>query len=165
MAIKKIGPQHFREDYGLYYEEFNIDDIYEHWPGRTITDTDNIWQSLLVMNTHPLHINVEYGKKTEFKKNLVSSLVTFGIINGMTVNILSAKAIANLGWDKVRLTHPVFVGDTLYAQSKIIDKRLSKHHPSRGIITAEVKGFNQHKDTIISFERSFLVPTKDPKDK
>jgi itaconyl-CoA hydratase len=159
---KKISDKRFREQYGLFYEEFKIGDIYEHWPGRTITETDNIWLSLLAMNQHPIHIDVEYAKNTEFGKLLVSSLVTFSIVNGMTVNTLSANAIANLGWDKVRLPHPVFVGDTLYAQSEVLAKRFSKTRLDQGIITAATTGYNQNKEIVLTYERTFLVPKKAP---
>lgn len=157
---KKIGENRYREEYGLYYEDFIPGDVYEHRPGRTITLADNIWQSLINLNQHPLHIDEEYGKQTEFGKVLVSSLVTFCAINGMTVNTLSANAVANLGWDNVRLNSPVFVGDTLYAESKILSKRESQKRPHQGIITAETKGLKQDGTQVITFERTFLVPKK-----
>lgn len=154
----KIGEQRYRESWGLYYEDFIIGDVIEHFPGRTITETDNIWQSLLCMNNHPLHIDTLYAEKTEFRQNLVSSLVTFTIINGMTVATISAKAIANLGWDKVKLSNPVYVGDTLYAVSEIINKRLSVSRPQQGIVTVVTKGFKGDGTEVISYERKILIP-------
>lgn len=156
-VYKKIGKNRFRECWGLFYEDFKVGDIYEHRPGRTITATDNIWQSLIDRNQHPLHIDVEYGKKTEFGQMLVSSAITFSIINGITVNTLSMNAIANLGWDKVRLLNPVFVGDTLYAESKILSKRLSKKRPNQGVITVATTGYKQDGKKIMTFERTILI--------
>ena len=164
MQHKKISEHRFREEFGLYYEDCVVGDTYEHWPGRTIIEADNVWQSLLCLNNHPLHINQDYAKKTEFGQIVVSSLVTFCVVNGMTVNTLSARAIANLGWDKVRLLQPVFVNDTLYAESTILDKRLSRSRKGQGIVTAKTIGLNQNKEVVISFERTFLLPLKSESD-
>jgi len=157
-TYKKISKNIYIEDYGFYYEDFVIGNVFKHRPGRTITETDNIWQSLISMNQHPLHIDAIYAQKTEFKKPLVSSMLTLSIVSGMTVSTISAKAIANLGWDKVRLINPVFVGDTLYAESKIIFKRESKSRPNQGIVTIATTGRNQKQTVVITFERSILVP-------
>jgi itaconyl-CoA hydratase len=156
----KISENRYREDRGLYYEDFVLGNIIEHRPGRTITSTDNIWQSLISMNQHPLHIEKEYAKHTEFKEMIVSSLVTFNIVNGMTVNTISQKAVANLGWDQVRLLAPVFVGNTLYAETEILEKRLSKSRPDQGIVRVRTSGFNQKNQKVIEFQRSFLVCRK-----
>lgn len=157
---KQIGENHFIEDHGLYFEDFTIGHIFDHMPGRTITATDNTWASLIAMNQHPIHIDQNFASTTEFKQILVSSLVTFCIINGMTVNTVSAKAIANLGWDDVKLTAPVFINDTLYAQSTILDKRESKSRPNQGIIKVKTIGYNQNKQMVISFERNILIPKR-----
>ena len=159
--FKKSGEKEFFEDPGFLYEDFIVGNTYKHWPGRTISEYDNIFGSLMSCNQHPLHINKEYGEKTEFKRNLVNSVIVFSIINGMTVSALSSKCIANLGWDKVRLINPVFAGDTIYSVSKILNKRLSKSRRNQGIITIETKGLNQKDVEVIIFERSFLVPCKD----
>ena len=155
-----LGDNVYEESPGLYYQDFEVGTTYKHWPGRTIIDADNIYGSLLTCNQHPLHVNEQYGNKTEFGKNPLNSVITFAIVNGMTVSILSAKCIANLGWEKVRLVNPVFVGDTLYSVSKILDKRLSESRPEQGIITVETKGFKQENIEVITFQRSFLVPFK-----
>lgn len=160
-AHKKVDSNRYREIYGMVYEDFEIGDIFEHRPGRTITETDCILASLIFMNPHPIHIDKEYAAKTEFKKLLVNSSVTLGIVSGMTVASTSAKGIANLGWDKIRLKTPVFIGDTLYAESKIIAKRESKTRKEQGIITIEVFAYNQNKNLIMTYERAFLVPKKD----
>src|SRR5580698_9205159 len=109
-AYRKIAENRFREVSGLYYEDFEIGNTYEHRPGRTITDVDNIWMTLLTMNTQPVHFDAAYAAKTEWKKMLVDSTFTLAVLTGMSVRTVSAKVVANLGWDKVKATHPVFAG-------------------------------------------------------
>jgi len=157
---KRVGDKRFRESYGRYFEDFEIGDVYEHRPGRTITETDNTWFTLLTMNQHPLHFDKEYGAKTEFGKVLVNSCLTISLVTGMSVSDISQKTIANLGWDKVRLSGPVFVGDTLYAESQVLSKRESNSRPNQGIVSVETKGIKQDKSVVISFERSMLIPFK-----
>ncbi len=118
--------------YGRCYEDFEIGDVYEHRPGRTITEADNIQFSLITMNRHPLHSNSHYAAKTEFGKPLVNSALTLAIVTGMTVDDVSFKATANLGWKEIKLTAPVFNGDTIYARSKVLAKRESKSRPNEG---------------------------------
>ena len=157
---KRVGDERFRESYGRYFEDFEIGDVYEHRPGRTITETDNTWFTLLTMNQHPLHFDKEYGAKTEFGKVLVNSCLTISLVTGMSVSDISQKTIANLGWDKVRLSGPVFVGDTLYAESQVLSKRESNSRPNQGIVSVETKGIKQDESVVISFERSMLIPFK-----
>ena len=157
---KRVGDKRFRESYGRYFEDFEIGDVYEHRPGRTITETDNTWFTLLTMNQHPLHFDKEYGAKTEFGKVLVNSCLTISLVTGMSVSDISQKTIANLGWDKVRLSGPVFIGDTLYAESQVLSKRESNSRPNQGIVSVETKGIKQDKSVVISFERSMLIPFK-----
>ena len=157
---RKVGDKRFRESYGRYFEDFEIGDVYEHRPGRTITETDNTWFTLLTMNQHPLHFDREYGAKTEFGKVLVNSCLTISLVTGMSVSDISQKTIANLGWDKVRLSGPVFVGDTLYAESQVLSKRESNSRPNQGIVSVETKGIKQDGSVVISFERSMLIPFK-----
>ncbi|HWL84702.1 MAG TPA: MaoC family dehydratase [Polyangiaceae bacterium] len=159
-GYRRVGENRYREDKGFCYEDFVLGMVIEHRPGRTVTVTDNIWQSLISMNQHPLHIDAEYCKETEFEKLLVSSLVTFNLVNGMTVHTVSQKGIANLGWDAVRLTAPVFVGDTLYAESEVLTKRESKSRPEQGIVTVRTIGTNQNQQRVIQFERTVLVPKR-----
>ncbi|WSY16234.1 MaoC family dehydratase [Embleya sp. NBC_00896] len=142
----------------MVYEDFVPGEVVEHRPGRTITMSDNVWSSLLCLNQHPLHIDAVYAEQTAFGRLVVSSLVTFGIVNGMTVATISSKGVANLGWDKVRLTAPVFVGDTLYARTRILTKRESRNRPGEGIVTVHTTGLNQDGATVIEFERTILVP-------
>lgn len=155
---EEIEPGRYRESYGRYYEDFHVGDIYEHRPGRTITETDNTWFTLLTMNTHPLHFDAHYAKKTEFGRPLVNSALTLSIVAGMSVSDLSQKAIANLGWENIKLTAPVFAGDTLYAESEVLAKRESKSRPTQGIVSARTIGANSDGIVVITYNRSFLVP-------
>ncbi len=157
-GIKKVGPNRYREDPGRYFEDFNIGDIYEHWPGRTITETDNIWFTNLTMNTHPVHFDTNYASKTEFKRYLVNSAFTLSLVTGMCVSGTSQKAIANLGWEEIKLPAPVFVGDTLYSETEVLDKRESKSRPDEGIVTVKTIGKNQDGVEVASFIRSALIP-------
>lgn len=155
---KKVGERRYRSSYGRYYEEFNVGDIYEHRPGRTITETDNTWFTLLTMNTHPLHFDREYGKGTEFGKPIVASGLTVSILGGMSVSDVSQKAIANLGWTNIIMPAPLFAGDTLYAESEVLSKRVSKSRPNCGIVSIRTLGKNQHGVTVCEYERTMLIP-------
>lgn len=154
---KKIGPQRYREELGRDYDDFEIGDVYEHRPGRTVLQADNTWFTLLTMNTHPAHFDLAYAATTEFKKPLMNSAFTLAVVGGMSVSDTSQRAVANLGWDKVRLLTPVFDGDTLYAESKVLAKRLSKSRPGQGIVTIETTGLNQNNEAVLRYERSFLI--------
>ncbi|NQZ08730.1 MAG: MaoC family dehydratase [Algicola sp.] len=160
MRLKRTAQNTYVEDFGLYLEQFEPGMVIKHNPGRTITESDNSWMTLLTMNQHPVHIDAEHAKQTEFKQRLVNSVVTFAIINGLTVSSISAKAIANLGWDKVRLPNPVFIGDTLYAQSRVLSVRPSKSRPGQGIVTILTEGTNQRGEIVLSCERSALIPSQ-----
>ncbi|MFT7653990.1 MAG: itaconyl-CoA hydratase [Limisphaerales bacterium] len=157
---KEIGPQRYRESYGRYLEDFKVGDVYEHRPGRSITETDNTWFTLLTMNQHPLHFDREYGEKSEFGQVLVNSCLTISLVTGMSVSDISQKTVANLGWDKVRLTGPVFIGDTIYAESTVLSIRESKSRPNQGIVSVETVGKKQDGSQVISFERSMLIPNR-----
>ncbi len=154
---REIAPRRYRETSGLYYEDFVPGDVFEHRPGRTITDVDNIWMTLLTMNTQPVHFDAAYASHTEWKALLVDSTLTLAVLTGMTVRTVSAKVVANLGWDRVRATHPVFGGDTLYAESKVLAKRDSQSRPTQGIVTVETTGRNQNGDVVMTFERTMLI--------
>ncbi len=156
-GVIEIAPGRFREVQGRYYEDFEVGHVYEHRPGRTITDADNVWFTLLTMNTHPLHFDHEFAKKTEFGKPLVVSPFTIALMTGMSVSDTSAKAIANLGWDEVRMTHPLFVGDTLYCESEVLEKRDSKSRPDQGIVTFKSVGRNQDGKVVGHYKRTVLV--------
>lgn len=160
VGTMKLGPNRFREDWGRCYEDFEIGHIYEHRPGRTISEADNAWFTLLTMNTHPLHFDNAYAAETEFGRPLVNSCLTLSIVTGMSVSDVSQKAIGNLGWSEVRLTAPVFVGDTIYAQSEVIAKRESKSRPAQGIVTVRTTGLKADGTEFMTFERTVLVPRR-----
>jgi itaconyl-CoA hydratase len=153
----QVGPNRYRESFGRYYEDFTVGDVYEHRPGRTITETDNTWFTLLTMNTHPLHFDAEYGKKSEFGRCIVASPLTVSILVGMSVSDVSQKAIANMGWTNIRMTAPVFAGDTLYSESEVTGKRESKSRPTAGLVTVTTRGFNQDGVLVCDFERTILI--------
>jgi itaconyl-CoA hydratase len=142
---------------GRYYEDFEVGATYHHRPGRTLSEADNTWFTLLTMNTHPIHFDAEYARQTEFGKPLVVSTLTLAVLVGMSVADTSRNAIANLGWKEIKLPNPVFAGDTLYAESTVLDKRESKSRPHEGIVTIRTVGRNQKKEVVCEFERSFLV--------
>jgi acyl dehydratase len=156
----KIAPGRYRQELGRAYEDFELGDIYEHRPGRTITEADNVWFTLLTMNQHPLHFDAAYAAGTEFKRPLVNSCLTLAIVTGMSVADVSGKAIANLGWSKVELTAPVFVGDTIYADSEVLSKRLSQSRPGQGVVTVRTRGTKPDGTVFLVFERTVLVPTR-----
>ncbi|TXJ86769.1 MaoC family dehydratase [Streptomyces lavendulae] len=157
MTLRQVSENEYVEEHGGDYEDFAPGMVIKHWPGRTITESDNTWLTLLTMNQHPLHFDKAYGEGTEHGRVLVNSGITICLISGMTVQALSARAVANLGWDRVRLKDPVYVGDTLYATSRILGKRLSNSRPGQGIVTVETTGHKSTGETVIVFERSFLV--------
>jgi itaconyl-CoA hydratase len=156
-AFKKVGERRYRETSGLYYEDFEPGDVFEHRPGRTVLQVDNTWFTLLTMNTQELHFDAAYAAKTEWKKPLVDSTFTLALLTGMSVRTVSAKVVANLGWDKVKASHPVFAGDTLYAESTVLHKRESKSRPTQGIVTVSTRGLNQDAKEVMSFERTMLI--------
>jgi acyl dehydratase len=143
---------------GRYFEDFTIGDVYEHRPGRTIGEADNTWFTLLTMNQHPLHFDAAYAAKSEFGQPVVNSCLTLSIVAGMSGADISQKAIANLGWDAIKLTAPVFVGDTIYAESEVLAKRESQSRPTQGVVTVRTTGRKADGTVFISYERTVLVP-------
>src|SRR5215471_10145244 len=156
----EVGPNRFRESFGRYYEDFEVGHIYEHRPGRTVTENDNIWFTLLTMNTHPLHFDNAYAAKSEFGRALVNSCLTLSIVTGMSVSDISQKAIGNLGWNDIKLTAPVFIGDTIYAESEVLSKRESAKRPTQGIVTVKTTGKKADGTVFMTYERSVLVPKR-----
>ena len=160
MEVIQVAPGRYRASYGRYLEDFEVGATYEHRPGRTVTDADNIQFSLLTMNQHPMHCDHAFAAKSEFGKPLVSSGFTLALILGMTVSDVSAKAIANLGWKEINLTAPVFAGDTLYAESQVLEVRESKSRPNQGVVTVRTRGINQNGVEVMNFIRSALIPKR-----
>jgi len=141
---------------GRVFEDFEPGDVFEHPLGRTVTQTDNIWFTLLTVNNNPIHFDVAYAARTEFKRPLVDSTFTLALVTGLSVSDVSLNAI-NLGWDEVRLPAPVFEGDTIYAQSVVVEVRPSKSRPTTGIVKLRTTGFNQDGVTVIEFFRTIMV--------
>lgn len=146
---------------GRYFEDFEVGDIYKHPLGRSITATDNTWFTLLTMNTNQMHFNDHYAKKSSFGRILVNSGLTVAMVLGQSVSDISQNAVANLGWDHIELTHPVFVGDTLYAESIVLELRESKSRPYTGIVKCHTRGLNQDGDVCVSWERSVMIYKQD----
>jgi acyl dehydratase len=142
---------------GRVFEDFTVGDVYEHPLGRTILAADNTWFTLLTQNTNPIHFDEAWSAKTEFGKPLVNSCLTLSLVTGQSVTDLSQNVVANLGWDEVTLSHPVFAGDTIYSRSEIVETRLSKSRPNAGIVKAKTTGFNQDGTVVIEFLRTILV--------
>ncbi len=145
---------------GRFLEDFQVGDRYRHAHGRTISQADNTWFSLLTNNPHDLHSNADYASRTEFGKPLVVSTLTLAIVTGLSVPDISRNAIANLGWEDVRLTAPVFAGDTLYAESEVLEVRPSRSRPGQGIVRVRTRGLNQEGVTVLTFERAVLLPDR-----
>ena len=142
---------------GRYFEDFEVGDIYQHPLGRTISEADNTWFTLLTCNTNMMHFNSHYAERSEFGRLLVNSGFTLALVMGQSVSDVSQQAMANLGMDEVRFTHPVFVGDTLYAESIVLATRPSASRPHAGIVTVRTRGLNQDGDECLSYRRNALV--------
>jgi acyl dehydratase len=142
---------------GRVFEDFEIGDIYEHPLGRTVTQADNIWFSCVTMNTNPIHFDAEYASHTEFKRPLVNSCFTLALVTGQSVIDLTMNAVANLGWDEVRLPNPLFEGDTVYARSEVLETRASKSRPHVGLVKVKTTGVNQQGTPVIEFTRTFMI--------
>ena len=146
---------------GRFYEDFEVGDEYRHALGRTLTQNDNIWFTLLTQNTAPLHFDAHYATQTEFGRPLVNSCLTLALVTGQTVSDVSQNVMANLGWDEVRLPHPVFEGDTLYSRSTVLDKRESRSRPNVGVVTVRTEGYNQSGVIVCTFKRTVMVYKRD----
>ena len=157
---KQVGEKRYRESYGRYFEDFELGHVYEHRPGRTITETDNIQFSLLTMNQHPLHCDAAFAAQSEFGRPVVNSGLTLAIVLGMSVADISQKAVANLGWKEINLLAPVFPGDTIYAESEVLEKRESRSRPNHGIGTGRTTGRKADGTLFMTFVRSALIPRR-----
>jgi len=142
---------------GRFFEDFEEGSIYQHPLGRTVTEADNTWFTLLTMNTNQLHFNRQYAARSEFERPLVVSTLTVAIAVGQSVTDLTQNAVANLGWDDIRMTHPVHAGDTLWSESIVVSKRESRSRPTAGIVTVKTRTLNQDGKEVCSFLRTFLV--------
>src|SRR5438270_5250848 len=141
---------------GRYFEDFEVGDIYRCRLGRTVTEADNIWFTLLTNNTNQIHFNNEYGKRTAYGRCLINSALTLAIVAGMGVADVSENGFA-LGWDEIKLPHPLFAGDTVYSESEVLSARESNSKPQFGIITARTRGIQQAGKVVIDYVRSVMV--------
>lgn len=148
--------------YGRYFEEFTVGEVIRHWPGRTLTEFDNTWFSLMTMNQHPLHVDAHYAEtRTQHGQRLVVGTLVFAVGVGMTVADISGRAIANLDYEGIQHHAPTFAGDTLYAETEILDTQRSTSKPDRGVVYVETRVTNQRGERVMSFRRHVLIPTKD----
>jgi len=146
--------------FGRYFEDFKIGDCYRHWPGKTITDSDNNLFSLLTMNHHPVHLDTMYASEAQHGKVLVVGTLVFSLAVGLTVRDISGRAIANLGYDEIKHLAPVFIGDTIYAESSVLEINPSRSKPDRGTVDVITTAYNQDNKPVLSFTRTVLVPKK-----
>lgn len=141
---------------GRYFEDFQVGDVYRCRYGRTVTEADNIWFTLLTNNTNQIHFNREYGKKTQWGRCLINSALTIAIVAGMGVTDVSENGFA-LGWDGISLPNPLFDGDTLYTESEVLEVRESRSRPEQGVVKVRTRGYNQHGQVVIEYARTVMV--------
>lgn len=147
--------------FGRFFDDFEVGDVYKHWPGKTITESDDHLFCMITMNHHPLHTNAHYAEtSTEFGKNVVVGNLVYSLALGMSVPDVSGRAIANLEVESLQHKSPMFHGDTLYAETKVLDKKESSSKPDRGIVSVETRGYNQHGDEVLYFRRKVMVPKR-----
>jgi itaconyl-CoA hydratase len=149
---------------GRFFEDFVVGDTFRSRIGRTITEADNIWFTCLTMNTNQIHFNTPYAERTQFGRPLVNSTFTLALITGMTVPDTSENAAANLAWTDIMLPKPVFAGDTLWAESEILELRESRSNSSVGIVSMRCRGINQRREVVIEFRRTFMVYKRDARE-
>jgi len=149
-----------KEHYGRYLDEFTVGETIDHWPGRTITETDDVLFCALTMNQHPLHSDAAYAQDTQFGERIVAGPFVYSLVFGMTVDIVSGKAIANLATTDMKHTAPVHHGDTVYARTEVLDVRDSNSQPDRGIVTVRTEGINQDGVTVLTFQRAVMIPKR-----
>jgi itaconyl-CoA hydratase len=145
---------------GRFFEDFHVGDVYRHAMGRTLTEADNTWFTLITCNTNEIHFNADYARQTEFRRPLVNSCLTLALVTGLSVDDVSRNVVANLGWDQVRLPAPVFAGDTIYAESEVLETRPSKSRPGQGIVRVRTRGYKADGTVVIAFERTVLVHSR-----
>jgi itaconyl-CoA hydratase len=142
---------------GRAYEDMRVGDVYRSRFGRTVLEADNVWFTLLTLNTNPIHFDAEYAATTAWERPLVDSTFTLALVTGLSVTDVSERSV-NLGWREVRLPAPVFTGDTIRAETEVLAKRESRSRPGQGIVTVRTRGLNQRDEVVIEFERTIMVP-------
>jgi acyl dehydratase len=146
---------------GRFYEDFDEGDVFRSRLGRTVTETDNVWFTCLTLNTNQNHFNDEFAKGTPFGKPLVNSTFTLSLVTGMTVPDTSENATANLAWTDISMPNPVYVGDTLWAETEVLALRESSSRPNVGIVSVRTRGINQRREVVIEFKRTFMIYKRD----
>ncbi len=149
-----------REAFGSWYEDYQVGDIYKHWPGRTVNEYDDTLFSMITMNHAPLHIDEHYMSGSQFGQRLVNGLFVISLVVGMTVREISGKAIANLEYESVKHLGPTFHGDTIYAETEILEKRESRSKNDRGILYVETRAWNQKDEIILTLRRRVMIPKR-----
>lgn len=158
MSEQATAPKEWR---GRFLEDIEVGDVYRSRLGRTVSETDNTWFTLLTCNTNQVHFNSEFAAGTRFGRLLVNSCLTLSIVVGLSVPDTSENATANLSWDAISLPNPVFVGDTIWAESEVLDKRESRSRPTVGIVGIRTRGINQRREVVCEYRRSFMVYKRD----
>ncbi len=155
MAVQgETAPKVWR---GRFYEDFEVGDVFQSRLGRTVTETDNVWFTCLTLNTNQVHFNNEFASGTPFGRALVNSTFTLSLVTGMSVPDTSENATANLSWTDITLPNPVYVGDTLWAETQVLSRRESKSRPNIGIVGVRCRGINQRREVVIEFQRTFMI--------
>jgi len=142
---------------GMFYEDFEVGRIYAHRMGRTMIEADNAWLTLIALGINQVHFNDYYSAQTPFKKPIIASPFTLAVVTGLSAAEFGQNTMANLGWNEVKLPHPVFVGDTIYARSKVTGKRESASRPYAGIVNLDTEGFNQDGTIVMTFSRNLMA--------
>jgi acyl dehydratase len=145
---------------GRFFEDFDVGDRFRSRYGRTVTESDNVWFTCLTMNTNQIHFNDSYAEGTRFGKPLVNSTFTLALVTGLTVTDTSENGGVNLEWTDIKLPRPVFVGDTIWAESEILGLRESKSNPEVGIVSMRCRGVNQRGEVVCEYRRSFMLPKR-----
>ena len=148
--------------YGRYLEEFEVGAVYKHWPAKTVTEADDHLFCLITMNHHPLHINDVYARQSQQGRNVVVGPLVYSLALGMSVSDVSGKAIANLATEELSHPAPLFHGDTLYAESEVLEVKESRTKPDRGTVKVHTRAYNQNGELVAEFKRVVLVPRKEP---
>jgi len=149
-----------KSSFGNYYEDFEVGAVIDHAVSKTIFESDNNLFSLITMNHHPVHLNLDYVQQHQHGQILVVGTLVFSLVVGMTVPDISGKAIANLEYESINHLNPVFINDTIYARTTVLDKRESQSKKDRGIVYVETVAFNQRKENVLSFRRRVLIPKR-----
>lgn len=157
-AERAAAPKTWR---GRFYEDLDVGDVFRSRFGRTITETDNVWFTCLTMNTNQVHFNAPFAERTRFGQPLVNSTFTLALVAGLSVPDTSENAAANLGWTDIKLPNPVFVGDTIWVESEILELRESRSRPNVGIVNVRTRGINQRREVVVEYRRSFMIYRRD----